>query len=92
MLVRTWRRRKVAPDGGRRARLDEADQLQVLLVGASGEQGGDLLDLTPQLEIDGLQVEAAGLYLGEVQDVIEDGQQALAGVAHRLGVLALLVV
>ena len=82
----------VAPNGGRRARLDEACQLQALLVGASREQGGDLLDLPPQLEVDGLEVQAARLYLGEVQDVVQDGQQALARVAHRLGVLALLVV
>ena len=41
----------VAPNGGRRAGLDEACKLQALLVGASREQGGDLLDLPPELEV-----------------------------------------
>jgi hypothetical protein len=57
----------VAAHGGRRAGLDVADQFQALLVGVSGEQGGDLLDLPPQLEVYGLQAQAARLYLGEVQ-------------------------
>src|SRR5215218_9178168 len=82
----------IAAHSARRAWLDEADQFQALLVGVSCEQGGDLFDLPPQLEVYGLQAQAARLYLGEVQDVVEDGEQSLARVVDRLRVLALLLV
>src|ERR671910_163684 len=58
----------------------------------SSEQGGDLFDLPPQVEVYGLQAQAAGLYLGEVKDVVEDGEQSLAREVDCLRVLALLLV
>ena len=43
---------------------------------AFGEQLGDLLIVVADLELDDLKLEAAGLDLGEVQDVVDDRQQA----------------
>ncbi len=40
-----------------------------------------------QVEVDLLELELAGLDLGEVQDVVDDRQQRLAGAADALGVL-----
>ena len=70
--------------------LDEARELQALVVGTLGEQPDRLLDRHPQVEVHDLEVHLARLYLGEVQDVVDDGEQVLARGAHGLGVLALL--
>ena len=42
-----------------------------------------------QLEVDLLQLDLAGLDLGEVQDVVDDRQEPFPGSAYGLGVLAL---
>ncbi len=43
-----------------------------------------------QVERAGLDRQLAGLDLGEVEDVVDDGEQRLPRTAHRVGILALL--
>ena len=55
-------------------------QAQTLLRGALAQQVQRRVHALAQIERGLLDVELAGLYLGEVQDVVDDGQQALAAV------------
>ena len=50
----------------------------------------DLLDGQAQVERNGLDGQFAGLDLGEVQDVVDDGEQPLPRTAHGVGIVALL--
>ena len=69
--------------------IDAADEFEVLFVGAHGQQFRRVLDRRPQVEIDGLQFQLAGLDLGKIEDVVDDAQQGFAARTHRLGVTAL---
>jgi hypothetical protein len=42
-----------------------------------GQQRRDLLDRDAEVEVLGVQVELAGLDLGEVEDVVDDGEQGV---------------
>jgi hypothetical protein len=76
---------------GRHIWIDQGHQLETLGLRLLGQQVGDLLDDDAQIEIDDLEIQLAGLDLGEVQDVADDGKQRLARAANRLRVCALLV-
>ncbi len=70
----------------------EATQdLESLAVRRFGHQFGDIFHQFMQIEIDGLELDAAGFDLGEVQDVVDDVQQGLAGAVDRLDETLLLV-
>jgi hypothetical protein len=69
-----------------------ADQLQVLLLRAQRHGLERGLDAAAQRELDHVQVQAARLDPGEVEDVVDHRQQQVAGGLHQRQVLTLLVV
>ena len=73
-------------DAGR----DVRQKLESLLVRLLRGQRRDGADDFVELEVGGFDVELAGLDLGEVEDVVDDGQQRRAGVVDLADVIALL--
>jgi len=65
-------------------------QVEFLLTGLDAQQVQCRLHALAQVEGLLLQLHLAGLDLGEVQDVIDDGQQGIPTAADRLGEVALL--
>ncbi len=59
-------------------------------MGARREQLGDAFQEAMHVERLGLEMDAPGLDLGEVENVVDQRQQRLAGIAHGLRVVALL--
>jgi hypothetical protein len=70
--------------------IEIAGELEPLLGGARRQQLDHVLHHRSQAEVDRLQLDLAGLQLRNVEDVVDDPQQAVGGDPHRLGVLALL--
>ena len=67
-------------------------QLHLLVDGRGHQQVADLVGGDLKIEIQRLQLEPAGLDLGEVEDVVDDGQQGLAGLVdggHIVGLLGI---
>ena len=60
---------------------------QVLYV--NGDDGGEGLHHLVETEVGMVELQLAGLYLGEVEDVVEDLQQRLGGVVDALDQLVL---
>ena len=90
-LTRTWRSRRGSPDEGvRHVGRDVVGQLQPFLVGAQGQRVHGVVEGVAEVEVDRVQVELAGLDLGEVEDVVDHGQQAIGRELHHPEVLALL--
>src|SRR5215213_4175886 len=56
------------------------------------EQHGHVIYGRAQVEVYVLQTRGSSLYLGEVQDVVEDHHQVLTRAPHGLGVLALVLI
>src|SRR5829696_4354236 len=56
------------------------------------EQHGHVIYGRAQVEVYVLQTRGSSLYLGEVQDVVEDHHQVLIRAPHGLGVLALVLI
>ena len=79
----------VAPEPGRDAVVEHLDA-QALGLGRVGHQGADVVQHRGQGEIAQLQAQLAGLNLGDVQDVVDDGQQVVAGGVDLLQALQLL--
>ena len=69
--------------------IDERHQLEILRMRSRGEQLEDVFDGAPQIEIERFDLQFAGLHLRKVENVIDDGQQGLAGTLDGLGVVAL---
>ena len=80
----------VASHPRREVRVRQVRQLQALSVGAFGQQLEHVFHRDVELEVGPLEVELAGLYLGEVQDIVDDRQERFPGPAYHLGVLSLL--
>ena len=80
---------RVAHQLQRGVAVDQADQLQVLLVGGGGEDGQGVLDQLAQVERDVLQHQLAGLDLREVEDLVDDPQQAFGGLVDGAQVVLL---
>ncbi len=80
----------VAVQQARHVRLHHDGQLQFLVAGAHGHGGGQRVEDFIELEFGRRQFHAARLDLGEVEHVVEDGQQRLARHAHHGQVFALL--
>ena len=76
--------RDVADDGARRRRVEVVGEVEPLLQRARGATSSSA-DSTHSRRSNGapLQVEPAGLDLGEVQDVVDDGEQGVAAAADR---------
>ncbi|MNZ61527.1 hypothetical protein D3C78_796260 [compost metagenome] len=80
---------RVADQVQRGVSVDQADQLQVLLVGGRGEDGQGVLDQLAQVERDVLEDQFAGLDLREVEDLVDDAEQAVGGLLDGSQVIAL---
>ena len=92
-LSRIWRSRvRSVPIGGRNVALEHVGDVELLLGRARADQVERRLDALAQVERMRLDVHPAGLDLREVEDVVDDRQQRVAGVADGRGEVALLVV
>ena len=90
-LTRIWRRRVASPQIDlRHAVGDFVEQVEALLGGLGGQQVERALDALAQDEGLVFQLQAARFDLGEVENVVDDGEQGVAARADRLGVIALL--
>jgi hypothetical protein len=90
-LLTIWRRRPgIAPQMQRHFGPDEGGQFEALAVGLRGEQVHGVVDDFAQIEVDDVEVELAGLDLGEVEDVVDDDEERFAADADGAGELALL--
>ena len=69
----------VAAQAQRGVTVDDAHQLQALVMGAGGEHGQSVIDQVAQVEREVFQNQLAGLDLGEVQDLVDDRQQVVGG-------------
>ena len=65
-------------------------QADILRARARGKQGGRVGHDLADVEIDLLEVHLAGLDLGEVENVVDDGEKRIGAAFDRLGELALL--
>jgi hypothetical protein len=70
--------------------LADATQLQPFGLRARGKELQRLIDDERQIEVDGLEIQAARLDLREIQDVVDDGEQGLPRAPYHVRVLALL--
>ena len=70
--------------------LHEADQFQALGLGAFGQDFDGALDRLADVEVEHLERELARLDLGEVEDVVDDGQQRVRAGLDRQREVALL--
>ena len=75
---------------GRHLLVQQVGQVQALLGGSGCEQIKSRLQAITQVKGLMLQVQFASFDFGEVQNVIDDGQQRVAARADGLGVLTLL--
>ena len=75
-----------------RSRIDHAREFQPLLVRPERQHVVDVLQRAAEVEVQGLQVQLAGIDLREVEDVVDQRQQRLGARPDGVGVLALLVV
>ena len=92
-LSRICRSRVTSPlTAGRHVALEHVGEVELLLRRARADEVERRLDALAQIERLRLDVHAAGLDLREVEDVVDDREQRVAGVADRGGVVALLVV
>ena len=80
----------VADQAARHVVRDFERELDVLLGGARREQVEHFFHGLVEIVRDVFQLDAAGLDLREVQDVVDDDQQALGGPANRAGEVHLL--
>jgi hypothetical protein len=81
----------VAAQRRRYLRRDLHRELQALAARLRLEKTGDALEQVVKIEIDAIQLEPARLHTRQVEDVVDDREQRLAAVVHRLGVATLLV-
>ena len=81
----------VAYQGVGHVRLQVAGQLQALLVGARGQGAQGVADRRPQGEVSRLQLQLARLDLGEVEQVVDQAQQAVGRRLDRPQALPLVV-
>ena len=81
---------RIAEQVLRDARRDVHQELEALLVRLLRRQRRHRADHVIELEVGGLDVEPAGLDLGEVEDVVDDRQQRGAGIVDLADVVALL--
>ena len=75
----------IADDEGRQARIDADDKLEVLLRDTRRNQRGDVLDRLGEPERLGIERQLAGIYLGEIENVVDDGEQRIARLGDDVG-------
>src|SRR5436190_301879 len=66
------------------------DEIEALLGGEGSDQVDDRLDALAEIELRLLELDAAGLDLREVEDVVDDPEQSLATAGDHRRVVALL--
>ena len=81
----------VADESLRHVLLDADREADAPLPRRLGEEGRGLVDDPADLEVHLLQLELAGLDLGEVEDVVDDAEQRAPGALDALGEAALVV-
>ena len=89
-LTRIWRRRPGSPlSVVRHGRIDIDDQFEALLVRPQRHRVRRVADGIAGVEVDRVELELARLHPGEVQDVVDDGQQRIGGRLDDPQILAL---
>ena len=81
---------RIADEPDRQVGIDRVHELQSLLRRHRRHQVEGALDRAPQLERLVVQLDLAGLDLGEVEDVVDDREQGVGRRLDRLGVVRLL--
>ena len=81
----------VADQGVGHLRLHVVDQLQPLRVGPHGQGPQGVTDRRPQREVGRVQLELAGLDLGEVEQVVDEAEQVVGRGLDRLEALPLVL-
>ena len=71
--------RRIAADDPRHLRLGEADQLDALLLGLDPEDIQAVLDQRVEVELHFVQLDLPGLQLGDVEDLVDQREQLVAG-------------
>ena len=85
-LVTIWRMRPTSPmNRPAEPRLDAHDELEVLFLGARRHQRRHVLDRLGKVEGRRIERQLAGIDLGEIQDVVDDGQQRVARLDDDVG-------
>ena len=82
---------RVADQGVGHVRLDVPGQLQPLAVGPQGQGPQGVAQRVRKREVGRVQLQLAGLDLGEVEDVVDDGQQGLGRRLDHVQVLPLVL-
>ena len=82
--------RRITHEQPRRQRVHVHQQGEILLRGAQGHGVDGFFGHVEQVELDGLEFEAAGFDFREIQDVVDERQQRLAAGADDFRVFALL--
>ena len=80
---------RIAAEMGRDRGLDLEDQLEPLGRGLLAHQVADILQHLVEIEVDVLDRQFAGLDLREIENVVDDAEQVLAGALDLLHVVAL---
>ncbi|MNS55130.1 hypothetical protein D3C72_879560 [compost metagenome] len=81
---------RVAADHPRYLRLDKADQFDVLLFGLGPVDAQAVVDQGIEVELHIVQFDLPGLELGDVENLVDQRQQFVAGAVDGLHVVALL--
>src|SRR5690606_904835 len=76
---------RVAADAGRHVGVHVPEQFEGFATGVRALEVDGSLDEQRKVELAVLQFHATGLDLGEVEDVVDDGEEGVAAVAERLG-------
>ncbi len=79
----------VADEAGGEIVVDDVDEVEVLLARLRGKEVDRLLDAGAQVEGIFVELEPASLDLGEVEDVVDDGEERFAAGAEGLDVVVL---
>ena len=80
---------RIAPEMGRDRGLNLEDQLKPLGRGLLAHQVADILKHLVEIEVDVFDRQFAGLDLREIENVVDDAEQVLAGALDLLDVIAL---
>ena len=91
-LMMIWRSAHGVADDGLRDTSGSmsAEKFKAFFVGAQGEASSAWFPALAKVEADVFELELAGFDLGEVEDVVDDGEQRVRGELDGLQVVALL--
>ena len=81
---------RIAGHDLRQLRLDKADQLDLLLFGLGAEDAQTVFDQRVEIELHVIQLDLARFQLGNVENLVDQIEQFVAGAMNRLDVVALL--